>query len=886
MSEQPAPPDGHEGYLLELHAPTWQTRYAVLGSGVLYVYSHRGEAYPRDLVLLAGCVVEAWPQHRPHSFSITHPSTTYAICLAASDTTSVAAWVTKLRAHAALAPRRASTGTKELQARPADVPKLWTESSIFVAQKYEYQIKAMMTDLAQHLFDASRWTLAPSDATLRVWTSSNAVMSKATIHETPPVILQALLTPSSMLQVDTQISALHLLSAVDPHTSVQYALHKPLFPASRKACVKLLHWRLLPDNSLVVVSRSLQNYALPASLEDVPRMALHLEGFHIVPAPDNLSAEVTYVLQPEAPSVPLEVFGAKVCQLRSVVQSPYGPVAVAPLPHPAAHAAEVEAALTALLTALDAEAKQWTVHGERDGVAVSYKPDGDLVAVRARGLLPFPAKDILSFVLAVYEKPAHDPLCVVAERVATLDAHTTIDYVAYKPVLLVSGRDFVTRVHSRELNDGSSVVVATSTTHPLCPLREPDTIRGHVHLAGWRITPRSASLSEVWFFVKTDLRGSIPARISQRVLIDQGFGMLDVAKALAAKSKVASAPASLPTPPSPLSLDTPPARPPPTPQDMTLLGLAQFMALFLSLLYAAPALFTTYLVEILHETLVWGLIAWMCVQLYLGPATNHAHHAGYGHIYAGVDIDVTAALTFLQEPSQQGICIRDVVVAAVARVLGSMPHLNSHIVLGKLYPSSTVDVTLVARGQHDEMLEPLPLQDLATGTVRGVAESVRAGIVKQQRDGTVACRQAWARWLPSSILQLALRLVAWLSQGLGLDCSRVGVPRRVFGQALVVELDDAYVPIAPWMHVPLLVVLGPPAKKPVVVDDQVVVRTMVCLHVTLDERYIEAADANRVTALLRTYVTDPAAHLTSKASTAQNAKAVETTDVPASDARL
>ncbi|KDO19770.1 hypothetical protein SPRG_15104 [Saprolegnia parasitica CBS 223.65] len=820
MPEQPALPDGHEGYLLKLHATTWRTRYVVLDSGVLHFYSHRGEAYPRGLVLLPGCVVEVTPERSPNSVCITHPSATSEICLAASDAALLAAWVTKLRAHAAHAPRRVSTGQKELQARSIDLPKLWTESSIVVAQKYEYQIKAMMTDLAQHLFDASRWTLVTSEAALRIWTSSNAVMSKTTIHETPPAILQVLLSPSSMLQVDTQLSALQLLSAVDPHTSVQHALHKALFPTPRKACVKLLHWRLLPDNSLVVVSRSLQNYALPAALEDVPRMALHLEGFHIVPAPDNLSADVTYVLQPEAPSVPLEVFGTKICQLRSVVQSLSGPVAVAPLPPPPAHAAEVEASLTALLSAFDAEAKQWTVHGERDGVAVSYKPDGDLVAVRAHGLLPFPAKDIMSFVLAVHDRPAHDPLCVIAERVATLDAHTTIDYVAYKPVLLVSGRDFVTRVHSRELNDGSSVIVATSTTHPLCPLREPDTIRGHVHLAGWRIIPRSASLSEVWFFVKTDLRGSIPARISQRVLIDQGFGMLDVAKALAAKTKMAAAPVSLPTTPSALSLDRSPARPPPTPQDMTLLGLAQFMALFLSLLYAAPALFTTYLVDILHDVFVWGLIAWMCVRLYLGPATDNVHHAGYGHIYAGVDIDVTAALAFLQEPSQKGVNLRDVVVAAVARVLCSMPHLNSHIVLGKQYPSPTIDVTLVARGQHDEMLEPLPLHDLATATAHGVAENVRAGLAKQQSDGTIACRQAWARWLPSPVRQLALRLVAWLSQGLNLDCTRVGVPRRALGQALVVELDDAYIPIAPWMHVPLLVVLGPPTKKPVVVDDQ------------------------------------------------------------------
>ncbi|OQR85531.1 hypothetical protein ACHHYP_11739 [Achlya hypogyna] len=890
--------EGWSGYLLKQRSGShsWHTRFAVLERGVLYIYAHRGDTYPRGIVLLGGVVLAQTPERKPNSFSIAHASTSHVLHCATSDTAALVTWITKLQAHAAIPTiplvRRVSTLLKEFHHRPTELPKLWTESHVAVAPKYEYQIKSMMNDFAQHLFDSGRWqSVANSpDASLTVQTSSTAVLSRTTFDHPPPAILDALLSTTSMLQLDSQLSDLQVLSAVDPHTSVQYVCWKGHFPLPRKACVKLVHWRLLPDNSLVVVSRSLQSYPLPASLsliEDVERASLQLEAFHIVPTADNAGAEVTYVLHTDTAGLPLDVIvalGAKLGRVRSAIaQARVAPIAkVSP---PTAYADSIEAALKTLLGAFDAETNLWAPHGEREGVSVSSKPEGPLLAVRAHGVLPFAAGAVVDFILAIEDKPKYDPLCLRAAHIERIDAQTTIDYCEYKPVLLVSGRDFLTLVHSRTLNDHSTVVVATSTTHAACPIKEPDVVRGDVRLAGWRIVLRDETSCEVWFYVKTDLCGSIPTRIAHRVLLEQGFGMLDVAKALAKKATEPPRPVAVaPLPPAgapPVKKTAAPPAPPPAAvaaQDLTFGALASYMALFLLVLYAAPRTSADALLELSHDGVVWVLIAFISLQLYLGPATGNPRRKlmmaswtvpSSGYVYTGVDVDITNSLEHAS--AENHVALAHVVLAAVGRALHTLPTLNGHIVLGKFYPAHSADVAYLAPGtdgRREDHAQPVTLRRVPQMSLPAIADAVTDGIASLCTDGGLLRKQtdlrlAWAAALPTHALQLGLAAVGWLSHGLGVDCSKFGVPSHMFGQAIVLEMDQAaYVPIAPWMHVPLVVVLGAPKKLPVVLsDDTVAVRTIARLNVTLDPRYVDSADVDSVTRILRDCVSDPRAHL-------------------------
>jgi 2-oxoacid dehydrogenases acyltransferase (catalytic domain) len=117
--------------------------------------------------------------------------------------------------------------------------------------------------------------------------------------------------------------------------------------------------------------------------------------------------------------------------------------------------------------------------------------------------------------------------------------------------------------------------------------------------------------------------------------------------------------------------------------------------------------------------------------------------------------------------------------------------------------------------------------------------------------------------LPPSLLRGALHLGAWLTADRNLDLSRFGMPRQAFGGAMITSvgmwgISHAYSPLAHYYRVPVLVLVGEARKRPVVLDDQVVVRPMLTLTATFDHRYVDGFHAARFAAAVRSYCECPA----------------------------
>jgi pyruvate dehydrogenase E2 component (dihydrolipoamide acetyltransferase) len=72
-------------------------------------------------------------------------------------------------------------------------------------------------------------------------------------------------------------------------------------------------------------------------------------------------------------------------------------------------------------------------------------------------------------------------------------------------------------------------------------------------------------------------------------------------------------------------------------------------------------------------------------------------------------------------------------------------------------------------------------------------------------------------------------------------------------------LPHGFAPLA-WMYdVPLLVLVGEIVERPVVVDHQVVARSVIPLTATIDHRYVDGSHISRALAALKGYLEDPAA---------------------------
>ncbi|DAZ97875.1 TPA: hypothetical protein N0F65_003302 [Lagenidium giganteum] len=190
-----------------------------------------------------------------------------------------------------------------------------------------------------------------------------------------------------------------------------------------------------------------------------------------------------------------------------------------------------------LITRLEQELQDeasWTLYADKNGLKVHTRLDAGLTSAKGVGTIPFHPRAIWDIIMDITKKKSYDGQLASGQRVKVLDEQTSIDYLEYKPVFIVAGRDFVNLVHWRVLENGTIIIVAKSVEDlELCPLKEPKIVRGDVHIAGWKIVPNAAyDGAEVSFLVKSDLKGSIPSRVASKAAADQPYQIQTISNLL------------------------------------------------------------------------------------------------------------------------------------------------------------------------------------------------------------------------------------------------------------------------------------------------------------------------------------------------------------------
>jgi pyruvate dehydrogenase E2 component (dihydrolipoamide acetyltransferase) len=97
-----------------------------------------------------------------------------------------------------------------------------------------------------------------------------------------------------------------------------------------------------------------------------------------------------------------------------------------------------------------------------------------------------------------------------------------------------------------------------------------------------------------------------------------------------------------------------------------------------------------------------------------------------------------------------------------------------------------------------------------------------------------------------------------------IDLRRFGLPREFFGSAIVTSVgmfgvQRAYGPLSPYYRIPFLALVGEVTKKPVVVDDEIVIRPILTISATMDHRYLDGAHAAKLARSVRAYLAEPSA---------------------------
>lgn len=225
-------------------------------------------------------------------------------------------------------------------------------------------------------------------------------------------------------------------------------------------------------------------------------------------------------------------------------------------------------------------------------------------------------------------------------------------------------------------------------------------------------------------------------------------------------------------------------------------------------------------------------------------------------IYGTFEVDVTPVMEFIAARRQEGIklSITHFVCAAVARALyEDIPEINCFVRRGKVIPRKDADVFVSINVAHREMTgmvlrrcQELSVYEIAEQLQRA-AEEKRSGV----ESGAFAAKDIVSK-VPWPFRRWLFLLIKWWLFDLGLPFPFLKIPADPFGSIMVTNigtfgLQFGMVALFPLGRLPAVVTMGRVVEKPVVVDGQVCIRSMLPLTGTFDHRIVDGAQAGILT---------------------------------------
>ncbi len=196
------------------------------------------------------------------------------------------------------------------------------------------------------------------------------------------------------------------------------------------------------------------------------------------------------------------------------------------------------------------------------------------------------------------------------------------------------------------------------------------------------------------------------------------------------------------------------------------------------------------------------------------------------------------------------------------------------MVFGSFAPSPTIDGFFVVSLRTDPVAgKEAAATDLSGSVIREVDTkppwviaselAQRAGMIRDGRDPQFKQAKTMVQNLPPMILRVVLDAVGLVTETLQLPIPLMGLEARPYGSFLVSNvgtfgLDSAFAPVPPFVHVPVIIMVGAVTDKVVAQDGRPVVRPVLPLCVSLDHRFVDGCQAASMARIFREYLADPA----------------------------
>lgn len=235
-------------------------------------------------------------------------------------------------------------------------------------------------------------------------------------------------------------------------------------------------------------------------------------------------------------------------------------------------------------------------------------------------------------------------------------------------------------------------------------------------------------------------------------------------------------------------------------------------------------------------------------------------------ILGAVEIDVTDLEKFITAKRKQGIKITltHFFTLAVARALKQdVPELNCFIRRGRVVQRKQIDA-MVSVLIRDSEMSSVRVENADQLNYTKLADVLQAAIQDTRKgDENSAMRmKGFVGRIPWPFNKWIFSVYKFLTISLGISLPSIGLSASRFGSFVItnigsIGLDMGFPALFPVSNVAMVFVLGGVTKKPVVVNDRVVIRRMISLSSALDHRVVDANHGGKLFRSLKYAVRNP-----------------------------
>jgi pyruvate/2-oxoglutarate dehydrogenase complex dihydrolipoamide acyltransferase (E2) component len=222
-------------------------------------------------------------------------------------------------------------------------------------------------------------------------------------------------------------------------------------------------------------------------------------------------------------------------------------------------------------------------------------------------------------------------------------------------------------------------------------------------------------------------------------------------------------------------------------------------------------------------------------------------------VYGTYEVDITNVLEYIKKKKEEGkrLTITNFATAALARTLyEDIPDINCYIQRGRfvyrdsadVFVSISVDKAKEMSGMIVHNAQELSVSEIAELFQKQI-EKVRSGV----ESGVFSAKNAIAK-IPRFVRKPAFKFVKWWSIELGRSLPFLKIPNDPFGSIMLTNigtfgLRTGMVALFPIGKLPAVIAMGKVYEKPVVIDGEIKIRSVLPFTGTFDHRIVDGAQA-------------------------------------------